>query len=101
MSHNSKPVSFNNQLFLQSVGLDYGCENGSFPLSASCMTISNPDSLSSSETGVNPGIRSWKKHSSDWARCQKAIGGIYFTKKWRGETLHPGLEFDNQFQTPA
>ncbi len=36
-----------------------------------------------------------KKHLSEWARCQKAIGGIYFTKKWRAETLHPGLEFDN------
>ncbi len=44
---------------------------------------------------VDPGIRSWKKHSSDWARCQKAIGGISFTKKWRAETLQPGLEFDN------
>ncbi len=44
---------------------------------------------------VNPGIRSWKKHSSEWGRCQEAIGGIYFTKKWRGETLRPGLEFVN------
>ncbi len=23
------------------------------------------------------------------------IIGIYFTEKWRGETLHPGLEFDS------
>jgi hypothetical protein len=43
---------------------------------------------------------SWNKklekyHSSDWDRCQKAIGGIYFTRKWRAETLQPGLEFDN------
>jgi hypothetical protein len=30
-------------------------------VSASCLTISNPDSLSSSETGVNPGIRSYEK----------------------------------------
>ncbi len=27
--------------------------------------------------------------------CQKAIDGVYFTKKWRAETLQPGLEFDN------
>jgi hypothetical protein len=40
--------------------LDYRCEDGRFPVPASCVTISNPDSLSSSETGVNPGIRSWK-----------------------------------------
>ncbi len=34
-------------------------------------------------------------HLSEWARGQKAFGGIYFTKKWRAETLQPGLEFDN------
>jgi hypothetical protein len=75
--------------------IDYRCEDVSFPMSASCMTILNPDLLSSSETGINPGIRSWKKHLSEWARCQKAVGGIYFTKKWRAETPQPGLEFDN------
>ncbi len=64
----------------------------------SCVTNSNPDSLSSSETGVYPG-KELKKHLSDWARCQKAIGGIYFTKKWRSETIQPGLEFDN-FKPP-
>jgi hypothetical protein len=36
-----------------------------------------------------------KKHLTDWARCDKAIGGICFTKKWRAVTLQPGLEFDN------
>ncbi len=36
-----------------------------------------------------------KKHSSDWARFQKAMGGIYFPKNWRAEILQPGLEFDN------
>ncbi len=57
--------------------------------------ISNPDLLSSSETGINPGIRSWKKRLSQWAQGQKAIVGIYIKKKWRAETLQPGLEFDN------
>ncbi len=75
-------------------GIDYGCEDGRFSVSASCVTISNPDSLSSSETGVNPGIWSWK-HLPEWARCQKAIGGTYPTNKWRAETLEPGLEFNN------
>ncbi len=46
-------------------------------------------------TGVYPVIKSWEKHLSKWARCQKAIGGIYLTKTWRAETLQPGLEFDN------
>ncbi len=73
----------------------YRCEYGHSPVSTSCVTIWNPNSLSSSETGVNPEIKSWKKDLYDWARCQKAIGGIYFTKKWRAETRHPGLEFDN------
>ncbi len=66
-----------------------------FLVSTSCVTIWNLNLLSSSETGVNPGIRSWEKHLSDWARCQKASGDIYFTKKWRAETLQPGLEFGN------
>jgi hypothetical protein len=75
--------------------IDYRREDGRFPVSMSFVTISNPDSLSSSETGVNPSIRSWKKHLSEWARCQKAICSIYFTKKWRADTLPPGLEFDS------
>jgi hypothetical protein len=75
--------------------IDYRCEDDCCSVTASCVTISNPDLLSSNETGVNPGIRSWKKCLSEWARCQKAIGDIYFTKKWRAETLQPGLEFDN------
>ncbi len=64
-------------------------------MSASYLTNSTSDSFSNSETGVNPGINSWKKHVSDWGRCQEAVGGIYFTNKWRAETLLPGLEFGN------
>ncbi len=76
---------------------DYRCEDGRFQVASRCVTISNPNTLSNSETWeVNPGIWSGKKkHSSDWARFQKAIGGIYFTKKWRAEILQPGLEFDS------
>jgi hypothetical protein len=74
---------------------DCRCEDRIFLVSASCATISKPDSLSSSETGVYPRIRSCKMHLSEWARCQEAIGGIYFTKTWRAETLEPGLEVDN------
>jgi hypothetical protein len=99
----SRAVTFGRQLTSDSSShrrteegnIDYRCEDGRLMVSASCVTISNLDSLSTSETGNNSGIRSWKKHSSEWARCQKAIGGIYFTKKWRAETLQPGLEFDN------
>jgi hypothetical protein len=59
--------------------------------------IFKPRSLTSSEMGVNPGIRrSWKKHLFEWAWLQKAsIGGFYFTKKWRADFLRPGLKFDN------
>ncbi len=69
------------------MNIDYRCEKGRVLVYASCVTISNPDLLSSSETWVDPGRRSWKNHLSEWARCQKAIGCIYFTKKWRAETL--------------
>jgi hypothetical protein len=44
----------------RAVTIDYRCEDGRIPLSASCVTISNPVPLSGSETGVNLGIRSWK-----------------------------------------
>ncbi len=36
--------------------IDYRREDGCFPAFASCVTISNYDSPSSSETGLNPGI---------------------------------------------
>jgi hypothetical protein len=72
------------------IGIDYRFEDGH-----SSVTISNPDSLFSSKAGDSLWIRSGERHLSDWARCQKAIDGIYFTKKWRAETLQPGLEFDN------
>jgi hypothetical protein len=38
--------------------IDYRCEYGRFPVSKNCVKMSNPDSLSSSGTWVNPGIRS-------------------------------------------
>ncbi len=62
-------------------------------------TISNPDWLYSSETGVNPRIRSWKNPYLNELQFQKVIGDIYFTKKSKVETLPPGLEFDN-FKPP-
>jgi hypothetical protein len=40
------------------ITIDYGCEDGRFPGFPSSVTISNPDSPSSCETRVNPGIRS-------------------------------------------
>jgi hypothetical protein len=38
--------------------IDQRCEGGRFPVSESFVTISNSDLLSSSETEVNPGMRS-------------------------------------------
>jgi hypothetical protein len=35
--------------------VDYRHEDGRFPVSVTCVTISNPESLSSSETGLHPG----------------------------------------------
>ncbi len=64
-------------------------------MSESCLEILDLDSLSSSEAGVNPGKRSWEWHLIEGARCQRAIGGIYFTKKSRAGTPKTCLEFDN------
>jgi hypothetical protein len=69
--------------------MDYRREYGCFPVSTSCVTISNPNALSSRETWMNVGIRSWKP--KEWVRCQKAVGGIYFTQKGRHDALQTGL----------
>jgi hypothetical protein len=42
--------------------LDYRGKDGKFLVPASCVTTSNHNSLSKSETGVIPGMRSWNKH---------------------------------------
>ncbi len=65
------------------------CEEGRFPMFASCVTISNLKSLSSSGTGVSP-----KRHLSDWAGHQKPL---MVSNSHRNEelTLQPGLECDN------
>ncbi len=44
------------------LNIDYSCKDGRFWEFATWVTISNPDSLSSSETRVDTGIRSWKMH---------------------------------------
>ncbi len=64
-------------------------------VSTSWVTISRLDLLSSSETAVDSGTRSWKSTYLPGLACQKAVGGIDSTKKWRAETLQPDLEFDN------
>jgi hypothetical protein len=49
----------------ESTATDYGCEDGRFPVSESCVTISNPNLLSSTEKGG----QSWKKKlkkALDW-----------------------------------
>ncbi len=38
--------------------VDYRREDGRFPVSENWLTISNPDSLSNSDTGINSGMRS-------------------------------------------
>ncbi len=74
--------------------IDYRCEDCWFLVARSSVTSSNSHSLSSTETGVNLGLRSWKTDLSEWAQCQKAISVIYSTKKWRTETQQLGLIFD-------
>ncbi len=72
-----------------------------FFFSGVLVTISNCDSLSSRETSfiktlfLSLNFFKAEKRYTDWAWCQKALGGIYLTDKWRTETLQPGLESDN------
>jgi hypothetical protein len=80
--------------------IDYRFEQGRFWVSMSCLTISNLDSLYIKETGTNPRIIIWKEHLSEWARCQKVIDGIYFTRKWRAKTITTWFRYWH-FQTPA
>jgi hypothetical protein len=44
--------------------MEYRCGDGYSPGSTIDVTIMNPESLSSTETGVDPEIRSWKNHLS-------------------------------------
>ncbi len=58
--------------------------------SKGCVTLSNPDLLSSSETRKKKlkKARIWMSSMSESHWC------IHFTRKWRADTLQPGLEFD-------
>ncbi len=50
--------------------INYRCKDVRSRVPVSCMTISNPEPLYPSRNiGVYPGIRSWNKHLSGWARC--------------------------------
>jgi hypothetical protein len=53
--------------------MDYVWEDGPCAVSAGCVTISNPDLLSSSETGVNPGLRSWKNTNLNELNVRKPL----------------------------
>jgi hypothetical protein len=60
-----KPFLYDSNAFVKSPEvksygktIDYRCEDGRFPVSTTCVTISNTDMLFSSETEVNPGMRS-------------------------------------------
>jgi hypothetical protein len=74
----------------------YGCQDGRFPVSASCVTISKPNPFSSIDIGFNPGIRTWKK-SLIWMRSMSRSHWWYLfheeVKSWDSTTA--GLEFDN------
>ncbi len=60
--------------------IDYGSDDGRFPVSATCVTLSNPESLSSSETKVTLENKMNKALIRIFG-CQEATGGIYFRKK--------------------
>jgi hypothetical protein len=62
--------------------IDYSCEDGRFPVSASLVVVPNHDLLLTNETALDPMIlqqEAKRKHLPEWARFQKTISGIYFT----------------------
>ncbi len=66
------------------------------PRAPSSVTISSPDWLSSSGTGVNPRGRNWMKHSNIWLSSMTKSHWCYlFHKEVKTEILQPLLEFDN------
>ncbi len=75
--------------------IDYRCKNGRF-LSVSCTTTSNTGLLSSSETRVNPGIRSWKSTYQNELDDRKPLV-VSISQRSEELRLHnlAGLEFDN------
>jgi hypothetical protein len=93
-------------IFLAFVKLiDCRCEDGCFLASASCVTIANPALLSSNETGVNPGIRSWKKNPSLMAWLSSKLRSHWwypFHKKSTRKSWDATTWFIIwQFQTPT
>ncbi len=76
--------------------IDDGCEDGRFPLYASCVAISTPGRLAFQQLNMGWSWNEKLKIALSWMSsiCQKAIGGIYVTEKWRADTLQPGSEFD-------
>ncbi len=64
--------------------IDHRCEYGRFAVSASCVEWEGLNMEWEAEKALI-----WLSLRSE-SRC-----GICFTKKWRAETLQPGLQFDN------
>jgi hypothetical protein len=65
-------------------------------VSGSCVTISNPDSISRSETRVNPAMRSRKSTYLIELDVRKplVVSISQRREELRLKTLQPGLEFD-------
>jgi hypothetical protein len=55
---------------------DYRCVDGRFELSECGVLIVNSRSVSSRETEVRNGIKSWKAHLFSSAKRKEAIGGL-------------------------
>ncbi len=81
--------------------IDYRCVGGRFPVSASCVTISNPESLSSCKTEVNPEKKKKLKRAIIWMSLMLENNQLYLfhqeVKRWDPTTWFEIC----QFQTPS
>jgi hypothetical protein len=85
--------------FSESVNsIDYASEDGRFLVLTSYVKISNPYSFSSSETGVDLGIRSWNSTYPNELDVGKQLV-VSISQRSEELRLQPGLKFVN-FEPP-
>jgi hypothetical protein len=66
--------------------VDYRCEDGCSPVSASCVTLSNPDSLSGSQAAGNPRRSGLNTVSLSLKKSSNSLYLFYIMKSWESTT---------------
>ncbi len=75
--------------------VDYRFEDDRFPVSASCVTILNPDLLFSSETGVDPVLRVWESIHDNQRDVREPLAVSISQRSQDLRLYNLVLDFDN------